>query len=82
MAFDLLGIFSSPLLDPGLTKFCNWLSETPVCVWIQTQNWVIPVSQSIHIAAISLLAGTMLRMDARLVGIFGRNQSVREMADR
>lgn len=43
---------------------------------------MIPVSQSIHIIAISLLAGTMLRMDARLVGIFGRNQSVADMANR
>jgi len=70
------------MLDTDVQNFCNWLGNTPVSVWIQTANWVIPWSQSIHIMAISLLAGVMLRMDARLLGVFGRNQSVAEMADR
>jgi len=65
-----------------IQEFCTWLSNTPVSIWIQTANWVIPTSQSIHIIAISLLAAVMLRMDARLLGAFGRNQSVAEMADR
>jgi hypothetical protein len=70
------------MFDTDVQTFCNWLSNTPVSVWIQTTNWIIPWSQSVHIIAISLLAGVMLRMDARLLGVFGRNQTVAEMADR
>lgn len=65
-----------------IQEFCNWLSNTPMAVWLDGTSWVIPTSQSIHIVAISLLAAVMLRMDARLLGVFGRNQSVAEMADR
>lgn len=34
MAIDLLNIFTSSTLDPPLQNFCNWLSNTPVSVWI------------------------------------------------
>lgn len=69
-------------INDQIQNFCNWLSNTPVSVWIQSTSWVIPWSQSFHIMSISLVAAMMLRMDARLLGIFGRKQSVAEMADR
>jgi uncharacterized membrane protein len=72
------------MINEAIQNFCNWLSMTPMSVWIQSQpnSWPIAMSQSVHIIAISLVAAGMLRMDARLIGFFGRGQSFNDMADR
>lgn len=59
-----------------LPNFCNWLSNTPLSMKIQTVLWIIPAVQTVHILCVSIVMSTMAMLDLRLVGLTGRSQSV------
>jgi len=59
-----------------LQNFCNWLSNTPVSLKIQTVLWIIPAVQTIHILCISIVISTMAMLDLRLLGLTGRTQPI------
>jgi hypothetical protein len=65
-----------------LRALCDWLSNTPLSMAIQNAFWVIPTVQTVHIVAIAVVMGSMAMLDLRLVGIFGRTQTVGAMAHR
>ncbi len=65
-----------------LRAFCDWLSNTPVSMAIQDAFWVIPTVQTVHIVSIAVVMASMAMLDLRLVGIFGRRQSVDAVAHR
>src|SRR5687767_11101336 len=65
-----------------IQKFCDWLSTTPLSLAIQTNFWVIPTVQTVHILAIAVVVACMAMLDLRLLGIAGTRQSVATMANR
>jgi Family of unknown function (DUF6644) len=65
-----------------LQALCEWLSNTPLSMAIQDAFWVIPTVQTVHIVAIAVVMGSIAMLDLRLVGIFGRTQSVDSVAQR
>lgn len=65
-----------------LRALCDWLSNTPLSMAIQDAFWVIPTVQTVHIVSIAVVMTSMAMLDLRLVGIFGRAQSVDAVAHR
>jgi hypothetical protein len=66
-----------------LKQFAQWLSTTYPSVLIQQHNsWTIPVIQSIHIAAIAILVGSVFLIEARIFGWSGRDQTLRQTTNR
>jgi hypothetical protein len=65
-----------------LPNFCNWLSNTPLSLKIQTVLWIIPAVQTIHILCVAVVMSTMAMLDFRLVGISGRSQSIAQAVRR
>ncbi|MGA9883962.1 MAG: DUF6644 family protein [Candidatus Acidiferrales bacterium] len=65
-----------------LQHFCDWLSNTPLSLKIQTVLWIIPAVQTIHILCVSIVISTMAMLDLRLVGIAGRSQPVSRAVSR
>ncbi len=64
-------------------QFANWLYLTSPSLLIQTHNaWVIPLIQSVHIVAIGITVGGVLMIELRVLGLAGRDQTLRETADR
>jgi hypothetical protein len=64
-------------------QFALWLSATPPSVFIQVHNaWTIPALQAIHIVGITLVMGSALMIDLRILGWAGRDQTVRQTASR
>jgi hypothetical protein len=61
-----------------MTEFCNWLSQTPASLAIQTHEWVIPTLQSIHIVAIAVVMGSVLMVALRILGLAGSDQTLLE----
>jgi hypothetical protein len=59
-----------------LAEFCNWLDQTALSQAIQTNAWVVPTIQTVHILAIAVVMGSVLMVNLRLVGIIGREQPV------
>jgi hypothetical protein len=48
--------------------FADWLEETPLSRILQTQSWVIPTSQSIHILAVSIVFASACMINWRFWG--------------
>jgi hypothetical protein len=65
-----------------LERFCDWLSNTPISLRIQTVNWIIPAVQTIHILCVALVMSSMAMLDLRLMQVAGVRQPVSRMVDR
>lgn len=65
-----------------LHAFCEWVSNTPVSQLIQNVSWIIPAVQSVHIACIAIVMGSVSLIDLRLLGITGRSHSVAGLTNR
>jgi uncharacterized membrane protein YhdT len=53
----------------------SWIGRT-----IQASTWLFPVIESIHLIGLGTLAGSILVVDMRLLGLGLRGQSVEEVA--
>lgn len=42
-----------------LKSLSDWLSETPASLVLQTEFWIVPTLQSVHILAIAMLFGAL-----------------------
>src|SRR5262249_22851510 len=65
-----------------LNQFCVWLDQTPLSQTIQTQAWIVPTVQTVHILAIALVATSALMIDLRVIGIVGRDQPMARVGER
>jgi cobalamin synthase len=65
-----------------LTVFINWLGGTPASLVIQKVFWIIPVVQTVHILAISVVVASMAMFDLRLLGLAGKRHSVVSLSTR
>jgi hypothetical protein len=66
-----------------LRQFAEWLSTTFLSIFIQNHyGWMIPTIQSIHIAGIGVVLGSVLMIDLRILGWAGMDQTLRQTASR
>lgn len=65
-----------------MSRFAEWLSQTPLSLAIQSHEWVIPSLQSVHIVAIGVVLGSVLMIDLRILGWAGRDQSLAQTTAR
>jgi hypothetical protein len=66
-----------------LKQFAEWLSTTFLSVFIQNHNrWMIPTIQSIHIAGIGVVLGSVFMIDLRILGWAGMDQTMRQTTNR
>jgi putative copper export protein len=63
-------------------RFCQWLEQTPPSLYIQSQGWIVPAVQTIHIVAISAVLGAALVINLRLIGLVWRDQSLQSVTNR
>ena len=59
-----------------LFRICQWIQQTPVSVSIRESIWVFPILDAVHCVGIILVAGTILFVDLRLLGLGMRRQAV------
>lgn len=67
---------------PAITRFAEWLSDTPVSQVIQNTSWIIPGSQSIHILSIALVMASAVMVMLRILGVFMRDEPTAVVARR
>ena len=65
-----------------LASFSERLAATQTSLWIQTNEWVIPTVQSIHIVAIAVIMAASAMLSLRLAGLIGRDDALRGTAAR
>ena len=60
----------------SLQTFCNWLASTSLSQAIQTAEWIIPATQTVHIVAVAAVVTSALMIDLRLLGARWQDQTV------
>lgn len=63
-------------MEHAISSFCDWLAQTPISMIIQSVSWIIPMVQSIHIMAVTIVVGSVLAVDMKLLGVVGRGSPV------
>lgn len=58
-----------------MNEFCLWLEDTPLSQDIQVSDWIVPVTQIIHILAVATALFSCLLIALRLIGYFALEQS-------
>jgi len=61
--------------------FADWLSTTALSKTLQDAAWVVPTSQSIHIIAVSVVFGSALMINLRLLGVGRSGRSVSQLSN-
>jgi hypothetical protein len=64
----------------SILGLCQWIESTPVANGIREGLWWFPFIETIHTLGIILVAGTILILDLRLLGVIFRKQSVSDIA--
>jgi succinate dehydrogenase hydrophobic anchor subunit len=65
-----------------LPEICQWLNDTRIATLIRESDVVFPVIETVHVLAITLLAGTVAIVDLRLLGLILRRERVSAIAGR
>jgi hypothetical protein len=65
-----------------LQTFCDWLSNTPLSLTIQTVLWIIPAVQTLHILCVAVVMFSVAMLDLRLLGFVGRRHPVSQVVGR
>src|SRR5271170_2636093 len=60
--------------------FAEWLAGTPLSKTLQDQLWVVPVSQSIHILAVSVVFASACMINLRILGIVSTGRTVSQLS--
>jgi uncharacterized membrane protein SirB2 len=60
----------------SLQIFCQWLASTSPSQAIQSTEWIIPATQTVHIVAVAAVVTSALMIDLRLFGVRWQDQAV------
>jgi hypothetical protein len=64
-------------------QFAEWLSTTFLSVFLQNHySWAVPTIQSIHIAGIGIVLGSVFMVCLRILGWAGMDQTLRQTTSR
>lgn len=66
----------------ALDRFCSWLETTPLSQTLQTEDWIVPAVQTLHILSIGLVLAAVLMLNLRLLNLACRDQPVTRIAAR
>jgi hypothetical protein len=65
-----------------LLGICQWLEKTPVAAAMRDSLWVFDITETAHTLGIVLVAGTIMLVDLRLLGLGLRREPVSHVVSR
>jgi hypothetical protein len=64
----------------ALHRFCLWLNDTGPSTSLRESVWMFSIVETVHVLAITLLAGSIVILDLRLLGVVLRGARVTTVA--
>ena len=58
------------IADP-IVNILQWLNDTSLAEAIRDSVWIFPAIETVHVIAIALVVGSIMRLDLRLAGSSG-----------
>jgi hypothetical protein len=68
--------------NSGLLDFCYYLENTPFSLAIQSNFWVVPTMQTLHILAISALLIGIIMINLRVLNLHGTREPISVVVER
>lgn len=65
-----------------LFGFCQWLENTPPAMAFRDSVWAFDITETLHTLGIIFVAGTIMLVDLRLLGLGLKRESVSEVVSR
>src|SRR6202050_2385502 len=65
-----------------ILSFCQWLETTPPAAGPPDSVWVFDITETVHTLGIILVAGTIMLVDLRLLGLGLRREPVSHVVSR
>jgi len=65
----------------SLLGICQWINDTAPATALRESELAFPLVESIHVLAITLLAGTVSILDLRLLGVVLKKEPVSQVAE-
>ena len=63
-----------------IREFAGWISDTALSQLFQNVQWIVPVSQSLHIIGLSILFASAIAINFRILGVIKSVRSARQIA--
>ena len=67
-------------VETSLLRFFEWCEATAIGHTIKDWRWLFPVTEAVHLLGLSVLGGSLLILDLRMLGVGLRRQSIGELA--
>lgn len=69
-------------MSDAVYSFIEWVVTTPFSLFIQSELWVIPTVQTVHILCVAVVITAAAMLDLRLLGLIARGQSLVSLSQR
>ncbi len=66
----------------SLLSLCQWLENTPPAIALRESVWMFDLAETVHTLGIVLVAGTIMLVDLRLLGLALKREPVSEVVAR
>lgn len=63
-----------------LQSIFEWLESWPVSVGIRQSSWMFPAFESVHVIAITLVVGSVMIVDLRVLGLASLRQRITDLS--
>jgi hypothetical protein len=67
-------------VEASLLPFFEWCETTTIGHAIKDSAWLFPVIEAVHLLGLSVLGGSLLVVDLRMLGLGLRRQSIADLA--
>src|SRR5262245_58541277 len=64
------------VMSDAVAAFIDWVVQTPLSLFIQSELWVIPALQTVHILCVAIVLSAAAMLDLKLLGFLGHGQSL------
>jgi hypothetical protein len=75
-------VYSRLLVQHFLLSFCHWLENTPPAAALRDSVWMFDLTETVHTIGIILVAGTIMLVDLRLLGLGLKGEPVSDVVTR
>lgn len=65
-----------------LLAFCRWIENTPPAMAFRDSVWMFDITETVHTLGIIFVAGTIMLVDLRLLGLGLKRETVRDVVSR
>ena len=65
----------------SILEICAWLEATSPATAITESEWMFPTIETFHVLALTMVFGSIMMLDLRLLGVANRTRGVMELTE-